>query len=351
MISKRVYTKEYISRLREGSKCDPAILERSVFALGLLEAFARTGADFIFKGGTSLMLLLDEPMRLSTDIDIIVKPDADIMEYIENASKIYPFIRFEENTRVGANNIVKKHFRFYYKSIQSGDKEVPILLDVLFEDNHYAEVIKKEIRNSVLITEGEPVFVTIPSVNSILGDKLTAFAPRTIGIKPYYEKENGTIVDKKIEVIKQFFDVAALFDYATNMELIADTYKRTADAELKYRGLDVGFEDCLMDSFNEALSILSRGSLNSDYYRDYYLPGIRGLKQYLINVRFTPETAYIQAAKVMYLSALILKGDTLKTELPEADSFSGDYGKINYVRRLNKPAFNMAAYAISLLEK
>jgi len=297
------------------------------------------------------MLLLDEPMRLSTDIDIIVKPDADIMEYIENASKIYPFIRFEENTRVGANNIVKKHFRFYYKSIQSGDKEVPILLDVLFEDNHYAEVIKKEIRNSVLITEGEPVFVTIPSVNSILGDKLTAFAPRTIGIKPYYEKENGTIVDKKIEVIKQFFDVAALFDYATNMELIADTYKRTADAELKYRGLDVGFEDCLMDSFNEALSILSRGSLNSDYYRDYYLPGIRGLKQYLINVRFTPETAYIQAAKVMYLSALILKGDTLKTELPEADNFSEDYGKINYVRRLNKPAFNMAAYAISLLEK
>ena len=58
MISKRVYTKEYISRFREGSKCDPAILERSVFALGLLEAFARTGADFIFKGGTSLMLLL-----------------------------------------------------------------------------------------------------------------------------------------------------------------------------------------------------------------------------------------------------------------------------------------------------
>lgn len=350
VISREVYTKEYITGLREGSKCDPAILERSVFAFGLLEAFARTGAEFIFKGGTSLMLLLDEPMRLSTDIDIIVKPDADIMAYIENASKIYPFVRFEENTRVGANNIVKKHFRFYYKSLQNEEKEVPILLDVLFEDNHYAEVIQKEIKNSLLLTDGKPVFVTIPSVNSILGDKLTAFAPHTIGIKPHYEKENGAIVDKKIEVIKQFFDVATLFDYATDIGLISRTYKSTAYSELKYRGLDCGYEECLMDSFNEALSILSRGALNPDYYRDYYLPGIRGLKQYLINVRFTPETAYVQAAKVMYLSALILTGVDKPDELPAVDNFSGDYAKINYTRRLNKEAFNMAAYAINLMK-
>ena len=335
MISKEVYTKEYITSLREGRKCDPTILERSIFAFGLLEAFARTGAEFIFKGGTSLMLLLDEPMRLSTDIDIIVKPGADIDAYIENASRIYPFVRFEENTRVGANNIVKKHYRFYYKSLQSEDKEVPILLDVLFEENHYAEVIQKEIRNSLLLTDGDPVFVTIPSADSILGDKLTAFAPHTIGIKPHYEKENGAVVDKKIEVIKQFFDVAILFDYATDLDLISKTYKSTANSELKYRGLNQGYEECLMDSFNEALSILSRGALNPDYYRDYYLPGIRGLKQYLINVRFTPETAYIQAAKVMYLSALILADTDKLDEFPSADNFSGDYAKINYVRRLN----------------
>ena len=351
MISKDVYTKDYIVKLREGSKCDPSILERSIFAFGLLEAFARTGADFIFKGGTSLMLLLDEPMRLSTDIDIIVKPDADIMAYIESASKIYPFIRFEENTRVGVNNIVKKHFRFYYKSLQSEDKEVPILLDVLFEDNHYAELIQKEIKNNLLLTDGEPVFVTIPSVNSILGDKLTAFAPHTIGIRPHYEKENGAIVDKKIEVIKQFFDVASLFDYATDMELISKTYKSTAYSELKYRGLNIDYETCLKDSYNEALSILSRGALNPNYYRDYYLPGIRGLRQYLINSRFSSETAFVQAAKVMYLSALILKEGDIKKEIPEQGSFSGTFSKINYIKRLDKSVFNMAAFAIRLIEE
>ena len=44
-------------------------------------------------------------MRLSTDIDIIVKTGTDIMSYIENASEIYPFVRFEEKTRVGAYKI------------------------------------------------------------------------------------------------------------------------------------------------------------------------------------------------------------------------------------------------------
>lgn len=337
--------------LKGSNKCDPYILERSILAFSLLEALARTGAEFIFKGGTSLLLLLDKPIRLSTDIDIVVKPNVNITAYIEKASKIYPFVRFEEVTRTGTNGIVKKHFKFYYKSLQFNDREVPILLDVLFDNNHYTEVIKKEIKNDFLVTEGDQILVTLPSVNSILGDKLTAFAPHTIGIKPRYEKENGMIISKKIEVIKQFFDVATLFDYATNFNIIAETYKNTARSELEYRGLKHGFKECLLDSFNEALSILSRGTINQEYYRDYYLPGIRGIKQYLIDVKFTPETAYVQAAKVMFLSALILTGEDKPEKLPVAENFVGYYAKINYIGRLNKESFNMAAYAIKLLEK
>ncbi len=46
---------------------------------------------FIFKGGTSLLFLLDKPMQLSTDIDIIVEPDVDVEAYIQKAGKIVPF--------------------------------------------------------------------------------------------------------------------------------------------------------------------------------------------------------------------------------------------------------------------
>lgn len=56
---------------------------------------------FVFKGGTALMLLLEKPYRLSTDIDIIVEPDCAIEDYLQKASVIYPFLHLEEQIRVG----------------------------------------------------------------------------------------------------------------------------------------------------------------------------------------------------------------------------------------------------------
>ena len=70
MITKETYTLEYVNTLREKYQKDPSLLERVLFAFGLLEAITRVGMPFIFKGGTSLMLILDHPLRLSTDIDI-----------------------------------------------------------------------------------------------------------------------------------------------------------------------------------------------------------------------------------------------------------------------------------------
>jgi len=70
------FTADNIKRLRAETGRDPSLLERTVFAFGLLEALTRTGLDFIFRGGTCLMLLLDRPRRISTDIDIIVEPGA-----------------------------------------------------------------------------------------------------------------------------------------------------------------------------------------------------------------------------------------------------------------------------------
>ena len=72
MLLRENYTAEHILRLRNETGADPSILERTIFAFGLLEAIRSVNMPFIFKGGTALMVLLDEPRRLSTDIDIIV---------------------------------------------------------------------------------------------------------------------------------------------------------------------------------------------------------------------------------------------------------------------------------------
>jgi len=80
---------------------------RSVFAFSLLEALTLVVLDVMIKGGTCLMLLLDAPKRLSTDIDIIVAPGTDIEVFLKEAAEVFPFIGREEQTRYTSRKIEK----------------------------------------------------------------------------------------------------------------------------------------------------------------------------------------------------------------------------------------------------
>jgi len=48
VISKDTFSSEHLAFLRQETGVDPSILERTVFAFGLLEALAKTGLPFIF---------------------------------------------------------------------------------------------------------------------------------------------------------------------------------------------------------------------------------------------------------------------------------------------------------------
>ena len=348
MILKGTFTKENLDRIRKTRKVNPPVLERAIFALGLLEALSKVGCEFIFKGGSSLMLLLDKPMRLSTDCDILVKPDYNIEFYIEKASKIYPFISFEESIRKTSKNIAKKHFRFSYNSIIKNG-EVTILLDVLFAETPYSEICEKKIVNDFLITDGNDLSVRIPTVNAILGDKLTAFAPHTIGIN-YYNSNFSN--DKRLEVIKQFYDCATLFDYASDFNKIRDNYISVAKEEIKYRNLDITYIDSLYDTFNCLLSIASRGFINQSEYENL-LNGMRKVKDHIYGEVFTAETAINHSAKVMLLVAGIIKNvDILNIKINNHENIKDTkYKKLNYLNNSRtKDAFNMIAEALEILE-
>ena len=103
MLTQDNFTKENIERLQKISGNDPSLLEKTVYAFGLLEAISKVGMPFIFKGGTCLMLLLEKQRRLSTDIDIIVEPGTDVESFIQKAGQIFPFKSQEEDVRKGRN--------------------------------------------------------------------------------------------------------------------------------------------------------------------------------------------------------------------------------------------------------
>ena len=299
----------------------------------MLEAISLVKLPFIFKGGTCLMLLLNNPARLSTDIDIIVKPGTDISEYVEAASKIFPFTSFEEQIRKGKNNIEKRHFKFTYVSPFTG-REIYILLDILFEENNYAKLIKKEIKNDLLITEGEQVEVTIPDLNCILGDKLTAFAPHTTGIP--------LGVGKDVEVLKQMYDVASLIQEMNDFELVKKTYYNTLKTEIAYRGEPLTEQDCLIDTIKTAQSIASHGKLEGEEYLNLQ-EGARGLGSFIFSENFNPEVAAKRAPIVMYFAACLLNGKEFEKYSGKAHdprTFShGEFKVFNFLRKISPEAY------------
>lgn len=335
MITKDTFAENHIRELQANSRRDPVLLERAVYAFGLLEALARVEMPFIFKGGTCLMLLMESPRRLSTDIDIIVEPDTNLDEYLEKASEIFPFQKVEEQKRIGKNNIVKRHFKFTYDS-PINNKPFYILLDVLFEENHYAETIKKEIRNDLLLTEPEYLNVNIPSANCILADKLTAFAPHTTGIP--------LGVGKDMEVMKQLYDVISLLDIFTVCDKILPTYCSIAQAEIAYRGIDATYEDCLWDTFESAFCIASRGKYNPKEYPTY-VKGIRDLRGHIYAENYSPEIAAIRAVRVMYVTMCLLTGNEYKRitdekELSDRKIKNSSLISLSYLRKVNLEAYS-----------
>ena len=71
MIDPQCFTQGWQARKRaELGGCDPVLLEKTIHAFALLDAMAARGLEFVFKGGTSLLLRLPAIRRLSIDADM-----------------------------------------------------------------------------------------------------------------------------------------------------------------------------------------------------------------------------------------------------------------------------------------
>ena len=344
MLTKENFTIEHIEAMRISKKVDKTILERSIYALGLLEALVSVGMTFIFKGGTSLALLLETPRRLSTDIDIVVKPGTDVDAYIEEAAKIFPFKSVTQQIRKGRDNIEKRHYRFVYDSPAFGS-DFYVLLDVLYEENTYSRLVSKPIDNMLVITEEPYINVTMPSVDCIMGDKLTAFAPHTTGI-PFG-------IDKELEIIKQLYDVSCLFDVAEDFQDVRDSYMKTVAAEISYRGNAITAEDALMDTIDAAACVAGRGLIGKDY--PLLLSGIKKISTHIFNDEFNAQVAVLRASKVMYAAACVLRNTEIRAiddpaSYHDINISNSKYSKLGKIRNLDPLAFAYVVEALKLLD-
>lgn len=318
MIDKHCLSLEWLQEKRKGyTKADPSIMEKVIFALYLLQRIKIAGFPFVFKGGTSLLLLLSEPARFSVDIDIIVPQNLKreaLEEYLKRVieADVFSGMTLDEK-RSYRGKIPKAHYKFGYKSPYSG-KDQEILLDVLFEEHNYPSCVERPIRCEWIRLAADAQIVRTPDVNSIAGDKLTAFAPSTIGVPYNQEKER--------EIIKQLFDVGMLFPLITDVETFKSSYRNIAAMGLRYRGdKNMGINNVLDDTINTGL-ILSRGEKQQDGEdeRKYaeLKEGMSQFSYFVYNGSFRYDAALVAAAKAALLAAII-KTD-YKGAIPVFDS-------------------------------
>lgn len=173
-----------------------------------------------------------------------------------------------------------------------------MLLDVLFEP---APAAAPTLIQTTFIQTTRPVHVPMPDVNGLLGDKLTAFAPRTIGILQHPARAG--------DMVKQLFDVAVLFDFATDLGAVAAAYEAVHALQCRYRK-PYSLDETLDDTITACLA-LSRGwnqlkeQPENDPIGEFLTSGVRNLQNHIVNAPFGRDQSQVAAGKAACVAAWV----------------------------------------------
>lgn len=251
MIDLKTLSADWIAEKRKKYKKDPSLMESMIYALYLLEQVKQTGLEFIFKGGTSLILLMKEPRRFSVDIDIVVSPKIGKEELEGHLSKIAQtsaFTRMElDEKRSYQGDIPRAHYKFIYNS---------------------------------------------------------NFAPNTTGVPYNSEKEK--------EILKQLFDIGNLFDLLTDIAVFKKSFLETVKEEIAYRperNIE-SVEQVLQDIVDTALLIAKKDILKTVDEKSKFAEintGINQFRHFVFTGKFEILEAQVAAAKAAYLAAFVLR--------------------------------------------
>lgn len=354
MIEKERLNIDWIEKVSKANrKADKILVEKAIRAFLLLEGLALSEIPFVFKGGTSLMLMTNSNRRLSVDIDIVIPGTVDEFEKgLTVIADNQGFLRMEPQERTATTTVPKHHYKFFYTPIhKTSQDEEYILLDALFEQTPYCMVSKKDIVSKFIPVIDPIISIDIPCAEDLLGDKLTAFAPNTTGI-PYFKNDKSM----SMEIIKQLYDVGGLFDLSNDMAIVKKTFEWIAQKEIGYRGGAMSILDVLEDIFQTSLCISSRGTMGNGNFEELQ-NSIKRVKSFIFSESYHIENAIVSASKAAYLSTLIATNATkiekYANPLQVKDWTISDleFNTLNKLKKTNTEAFFYWYNAVGLRKK
>ena len=302
-----------VEKMAGKNEADKDIFEKFTMSLLLLEQLESilSNYNFVFKGGTSLLLLFKDSSRFSIDIDISMKEelyghqDTLLNLFKDNIKKPFINVTLDPNRKHGGRDIKCSHYRFEYVPKYKASEQ-NILLDVVFQNS----IIKSSlinVDNPRIIQNGVPKTINTIDVDDLLGDKLTAFAPNTIGIK--YSDKNHRGRNKSCEIIKQLYDCHYLSTKYSNINRVAEVYVNISNMQIKYeRRRDLTPIKCLYDTIHTSILLISKGKSGSKDNYNQIIEGISSFNNFKIG-----EKINIVDIQKMSMNVAILSGKILST--------------------------------------
>ncbi len=318
---------------------DPGIFEKSVYAFKLLSELLRIYPGLIFKGGTSILLHIFPPARLSIDIDILllVNERAGLKNaFVRMVSASDWFDAVEEDPRHG--KIPKAHYKFQFTS-QFSNVPQYVLLGVVFTEHPYKKLVKKDITKLPLVLSDSDVVVLIPTPEGLLGDKMTAVSPKTMGI-PLNEK-------RAMEVLKQVIDLGELFKIASDIDDIRQSFLNTAQQENGFRGTSYSINEVLDDVTDIAFKYsqaLLKGADNSFPEIAFINDGLGKVGNHLRG-KIDQQDIKTAFARIAYMASVLKEKENprliknVDVSLIQGIMFSGKYKILERLKVISPEAY------------
>lgn len=215
------------------------LAELVVHCLELVASLAARGVPFRFKGGNSLLVLLEDPQRFSVDVDIVTTLDRPTLtEHVAALTEeSVIFKRWESRAPKTKPWLPLISFKLYFDSCYQSAEDAFVMLDAVLEPAPYPG-IRRPVRCGTLYTSDREV--EVPSVSGLIGDKLLAIGPGTLGIPLGKNKE--------AQRLKHVFDVATLSRRDWDLEQVRQSLRATKAQEERIQGREHPWAAILADT-------------------------------------------------------------------------------------------------------
>lgn len=221
LLGKKAYFTKQHYEAQKGN-APPHLCELVVHCLELVSQLAAADLEFRFKGGNSLLILLENPQRFSIDVDIVTTVSKD--------SLTETVTRIGENCDVFSKTEIRPHktkpwlpmisYKLFFDSVYQNPEDAFVMLDAVLEPPPYGGV-RKQVRCLDIYSAEQDV--EVPSISGLMADKFLTLGPATLGIPIGKHKE--------AQRLKHVFDVSLLATHPHDKDVIREAIAACMEQE------------------------------------------------------------------------------------------------------------------------